>query len=94
MENTAHDLEDSKLLGDVVYPAATIPPADPSLYCVTPDEAVFFKTQTGIDDDEDLKRHVLEVQAKAYEASQSDSTSSRSYTSNPAACRLHHILVS
>jgi len=93
MENTVPQSEDPIVLGDVVW-RTTIPVADTSLYCITPDEAAFFKSQTGIDNDEDLKRHVLEVQAKAYKASQSDRTSPQSYTSNPTECRLHHILVS
>ncbi|KAH7884932.1 hypothetical protein F5I97DRAFT_1811072 [Phlebopus sp. FC_14] len=31
------------------------------------DEAAFFKRLTGIDDDEQLKKHILDVQAKAYD---------------------------
>ncbi|KAG2153710.1 uncharacterized protein EDB93DRAFT_1239663 [Suillus bovinus] len=41
-------------------------PQDTSLYSLSSEQAEFFKAQTGIDDDEDLKRHILEVQAKAY----------------------------
>lgn len=52
------------LLGDVTF--QTIPAVDASLYKLTSEEAAFFKAQIGIDDDEDLKRHILEVQAKAY----------------------------
>ncbi|KAG2032926.1 hypothetical protein BDR03DRAFT_926163 [Suillus americanus] len=59
--------EDSMLtLGDVTFHAASVPSADTSLYNISPAQATFFKTQTGIDNDEDLKRHILEVQAKAY----------------------------
>ncbi|KAG1759587.1 hypothetical protein EDD22DRAFT_905539 [Suillus occidentalis] len=58
------DSTTSTLLGDVTF--RTIPAADASLYKLTSEEAVFFKAQIGIDDDEDLKRHILEVQAKAY----------------------------
>ena len=44
------------------------PPVDESLYSLTSEEAVFFKSQTGIDDDETLKQHILAIQKKAYEA--------------------------
>ncbi|OAX33151.1 hypothetical protein K503DRAFT_869731 [Rhizopogon vinicolor AM-OR11-026] len=54
------------LIGDVPL---SIPAVDTSLYNLTSDEAAFFKTQIGIDDDEELKKHILEVQTKAYEAS-------------------------
>ncbi|KAG1747269.1 uncharacterized protein EDB91DRAFT_1036017, partial [Suillus paluster] len=48
---------------------------DTSLYSLSAEQAAFFKTQIGIDDDEDLKRHILEVQAKAYIANHSQRTS-------------------
>ncbi|KAG1887011.1 hypothetical protein F4604DRAFT_1675072 [Suillus subluteus] len=71
MEAPMHD--DSMItLGDVT---------DTCLYNLSPAQAAFFKAQTGIDNDEDLKRHILEVQAKAYKANHSQRTS------------LHHILV-
>ncbi|GJJ13704.1 hypothetical protein Clacol_007960 [Clathrus columnatus] len=41
-------------------------PLDPSLYRITEDEAKFLKECTGITDDEELKQHILEVQAEAY----------------------------
>lgn len=53
-------------LGDVTFCTESLPGVDASLYKLSPAQAAFFKTQTGIDDDEDLKRHILEVQAKAY----------------------------
>lgn len=62
---TIHD-DSITLLGDVTFQTASIPAADTSLYGLTSEEAAFFKAQIGIDDDEDLKRHILEVQAKAY----------------------------
>ncbi|KAJ7590102.1 hypothetical protein C8J56DRAFT_588842 [Mycena floridula] len=43
------------------------PPLDPSLYVLEDDQLGFFKSQTGIDDEEELRAHVLAVQAKAYE---------------------------
>ncbi|KAJ7590107.1 hypothetical protein C8J56DRAFT_588891 [Mycena floridula] len=43
------------------------PPLDPSLYVLEEDQLGFFRSQTGIDDEEELRAHVLAVQAKAYE---------------------------
>ena len=40
---------------------------DPNLYNLQPQEAAFFKQLTGIHDDESLKQHIIQVQAKAYE---------------------------
>ena len=40
---------------------------DGSLYSLTPEESAFFKQQTGIQGDEELKRHVLEVQKEAWD---------------------------
>jgi hypothetical protein len=45
----------------------TRPPLDDNLYRLDDDERAFLKTQTGIDNDEDLKAHILAVQAKAYD---------------------------
>lgn len=42
-------------------------PLDPSFYKLEKDEATFFKQATGILDDEELKQHILRVQAEAYE---------------------------
>ena len=42
------------------------PPLDPSFYNLDEEESSFLKTQTGIKDDQELKRHILEVQAEAY----------------------------
>ncbi|KAG1781671.1 hypothetical protein EV702DRAFT_1193151 [Suillus placidus] len=58
--------ESTTLLGDVTFQTASIPTVDTDLYGLSSEEATFFKAQIGIDDDEDLKRHILEVQAKAY----------------------------
>jgi hypothetical protein len=65
-------------LGDITFqtPSTPIIAVDTSLYSLSSEEAAFFKAQTNIDDDEDLKRHILEVQAKAYKASRSWWTSS------------------
>jgi hypothetical protein len=72
---TIHDDSITTLLGDVTFQTASIPAADTSLYSLTSEEAAFFKAQTGIDDDEDLKRHILEVQAKAYKVNHMQRTS-------------------
>jgi hypothetical protein len=72
MESASTMHEDSTMtLGDITFQAALVPTVDTGLYNLSPAQAAFFKTQTGIDDDEDLKRHILEVQAKAYKASHS-----------------------
>lgn len=66
MEDTAIHA-DSKV-GDACQATST-PKEDTSLYSLSPKQAEFFKAQTGINDNEDLKKHILEVQAKAYKAS-------------------------
>ena len=68
MENVTVHEDSTLLLRDVALPAST-PTVDTSTYSLSSEEAAFFKAQIGIDDDEDLKRHILEVQAKAYKAS-------------------------
>lgn len=42
-------------------------PLDEALYTLDEEEAAFFKSQTGIDDDEELKQHILRAQKDAYE---------------------------
>ncbi|OAX33652.1 hypothetical protein K503DRAFT_869428 [Rhizopogon vinicolor AM-OR11-026] len=63
MEDTAAHKDSNLLLGNVT---SRIPAVDPRLFNLTPEEAAFFKTQIGIDDDIELKKHILEVQSKAY----------------------------
>ncbi|KAG7448598.1 uncharacterized protein BT62DRAFT_889725 [Guyanagaster necrorhizus] len=41
-------------------------PLRPELYSLSGDEAAFFKSETGIEDDDELKSHILTVQAEAY----------------------------
>ena len=41
-------------------------PLDPDLYWMLDTEKQFFKAHTNIRDDEELKRHVLDVQDLAY----------------------------
>ncbi|KAA1474302.1 hypothetical protein DENSPDRAFT_323230 [Dentipellis sp. KUC8613] len=43
-----------------------VPPLDASLYKLGDEETVFYKATTGITSDEELKKHILDVQAKAY----------------------------
>jgi hypothetical protein len=40
---------------------------DESLYNLTEEEHTFFKQQTGIPNDDELKAHIFRVQAEAYE---------------------------
>ncbi|KAG8214701.1 hypothetical protein J3R82DRAFT_9786 [Butyriboletus roseoflavus] len=42
------------------------PLLDPSLYALSTESSAFFKFATGIDDDDELKEHILNVQAQAY----------------------------
>ncbi|KAJ3526531.1 hypothetical protein NM688_g8251 [Phlebia brevispora] len=39
---------------------------DERLYSINEEESTFLKAQTGIADDEELKKHILQVQAKIY----------------------------
>lgn len=39
---------------------------NPDFYNPQPQDVAFFKQQTGIHDDELLKQHIMQVQAKAY----------------------------
>ena len=45
-------------------------PLDDTLYTLGEEEIAFFKSQTGIDDEEELKRHILRLQKEAYEVRQ------------------------
>ncbi|KAF4567770.1 mediator complex subunit [Pleurotus pulmonarius] len=47
-------------------PHEVVPTLDPKLYSLNEEEAAFFKYTTGIQDEEELKKHILDVQAKAY----------------------------
>ena len=42
-------------------------PLDEGLYRLDDTEITFFKQQTGIDDSDELKAHLLSIQAEAYE---------------------------
>ncbi|KIJ16048.1 hypothetical protein PAXINDRAFT_113810 [Paxillus involutus ATCC 200175] len=43
-----------------------MPPLQERYYKITPEQSEFFKQQTGIIDDDELKKHILAVQAEAY----------------------------
>lgn len=47
-------------------------PLDPSLYSPTEAEVEILKKLTGIEDEEDLKRHAIEVQTEAYSVSEAE----------------------
>ncbi|KAJ7600243.1 hypothetical protein C8J56DRAFT_909746 [Mycena floridula] len=48
-------------------PNETVPPLDPSLYILEGDALDFFKAQTRLEDEEELKEHILAIQRKANE---------------------------
>lgn len=45
------------------------PKLDPSLYSLQNDELAFFRQLTGIEDEDELRSHILAIQAKAYDVS-------------------------
>lgn len=59
-----------------IYTDPTLrPPLDESLYSLTGDELAFYQQQTGIDAEDELKKHILAVQAKAYDVRGTDFSS-------------------
>jgi len=42
-------------------------PLDEGFYDLNADEVAFYKAQTGISDEDELKRHIMDVQAEAYQ---------------------------
>jgi len=44
-------------------------PLDDTLLELSPEEEAFFKFETGIQDTEELRKHIIEVQADAYKVS-------------------------
>ncbi|KAF8150628.1 hypothetical protein B0H34DRAFT_665445 [Crassisporium funariophilum] len=46
---------------------ATKPKLDPAYYDLHGDELAFYKQQTGIEDDDELKKHIIKVQGSAYQ---------------------------
>lgn len=69
-----HSIMDSQSLtgragaGDVKISVVPKPETEPLAvaYELSPEQANFFKGETRIDDDGDLRSHILEVQEKAY----------------------------
>lgn len=50
-------------------PASSTPnalPLNPALYAPLPDDVAFLKATTGIEDDEELKSHILAIQERVY----------------------------
>lgn len=64
---------DGRGAGDLKLTAVAKPDIPPLSvhYRLSPEQAAFFKAQTGIDDDEALKKHILEVHARAYKVTAS-----------------------
>lgn len=63
---------DARGAGDLGVTAATMPGILPLSirYKLSPGQTAFFKSQTGIDDDEALKNHILGVQERAYKVTE------------------------
>ncbi|KAF8836501.1 hypothetical protein BDN67DRAFT_974083 [Paxillus ammoniavirescens] len=53
-------------LGDASVTPDKVLTLQEQFYKITPEQSEFFKQQTGITDDDELKRHILAVQAAAY----------------------------
>ena len=58
--------------GDLKVSAVLRPDTEPlaAAYRLSPEQASFFKGETGIHDDDKLRTHILEVQQRAYEVSE------------------------
>ncbi|KAH6913282.1 hypothetical protein BKA70DRAFT_1421562 [Coprinopsis sp. MPI-PUGE-AT-0042] len=56
-------------MSTLTFNPATRQPLNPDLYNLPqyPDALAFFKSQTGIIDDDELKKHIIQVQEKAYD---------------------------
>ena len=57
-------------------PALSDSKLDEHLYSLSEEERAFLKEQTGIQDDDELKAHVLQLQAEAYKVCSLGSTPS------------------
>ncbi|KIJ16042.1 hypothetical protein PAXINDRAFT_99023 [Paxillus involutus ATCC 200175] len=53
-------------LGDISVKVDNVPTLQKQYYRITPEQTEFFKQQTGITDDDELKQHILAVQTEAY----------------------------
>ena len=58
--------------GDVKISAVLKPDTEPltAAYRLSPEQATFFKGETGIHNDDKLRTHILEVQQRAYKVSE------------------------
>ncbi|KIK80486.1 hypothetical protein PAXRUDRAFT_833496 [Paxillus rubicundulus Ve08.2h10] len=63
---SAHTTPPNISLGDVSVDPNDVPTLQERYYKITPKQSEFFKQQTGITDDDELKKHILAVQAEAY----------------------------
>jgi hypothetical protein len=64
---TVHETPPSNIsLGDMTVNTDNVLTLQEQSYKITAEQAKFFKQQTGITDDDELKRHILAVQAEAY----------------------------
>ncbi|KIK76682.1 hypothetical protein PAXRUDRAFT_835266 [Paxillus rubicundulus Ve08.2h10] len=64
---TAHATTPQSIsLGDAPVNPDKVLTLQGEFYKITPQQSEFFKQQTGITDDDELKRHILSVQAEAY----------------------------
>jgi hypothetical protein len=63
---TVHATPPDISLGDISVKVDNVPSLQEQYYRITPEQAEFFKQQTGITDDGELKQHILAVQAEAY----------------------------
>lgn len=52
-------------------PSAAVSRFDFDFYCPTEAEVAFFKSQTGIHDDKELKEHIVKIQHEAWDVSSS-----------------------
>ncbi|KIJ16052.1 hypothetical protein PAXINDRAFT_76025 [Paxillus involutus ATCC 200175] len=64
--STARTTPPNISLGDISVNPDNTPRLQERYYKITPEQSEFFKQQTGITDDDELKRHILAVQAEAY----------------------------
>lgn len=65
---SASSLSFSEMWTSTYEDPTTRPSLDESLYTPDDQELAFFRSQTGIDDEQALKDHIISVQRKAYDA--------------------------
>ena len=66
----------------VVIPDIFKVPIDPSAYSLSGEELAFFKAQTNIQNEDELRDHILAVQAEAYAVCPSHQLSTSSYSTD------------